>query len=130
MSLLALAMALCLSAGDRTVVLPVDRFTLAWEHTVEHQRWEEDYAVRDGELVLEQARIRGSGAGMEPPAGAVLREGAWQYRPREARHGPLVLARSDVGEDYRLCIAGRCAPLSHWLPPGPATLAACSATGR
>jgi hypothetical protein len=53
------------------VVLPTETITLSWTHTVEGTPWEEDYAIRDGALVLTLARVKRSGAGMHPPDGAL-----------------------------------------------------------
>ena len=76
------AAAICLMLGAKTVALPTDHLTLAWHHSVEKSGWEEDYLLRGGRLVLKEARIEGTGAGMEPPPDAVLRGGWWHYVPR------------------------------------------------
>ena len=62
--------ALCLVAGSLQVSLPVTQFGLRWQHSIEKIEWAEDYEVAGPWLHLSQARIRGSGAGMEPPEGA------------------------------------------------------------
>ena len=60
--------ALCLGmAGSVWATLPLQSFTLAWQHTVEKVLWEEDYRLSERGLLLEEARVRGSGAGMEIP---------------------------------------------------------------
>jgi hypothetical protein len=120
--------ALCITVGALTAVLPAQRFTLAWEHTVEKQRWEEDYIVAGDWLFLSAARIRGSGAGMEPPPEAVREGTIWRYRPADPWRRALHLARSEFGTDYELCIDGDCRPLGQWvkLPPAPTTLAPCT----
>lgn len=101
----------CILAAGLQWVLPADAFTLAWTHSVEKVRWEEDYR-RDGDtLVLQSARIRGSGAGMDPPPDAVWRDGAWHYTPTLARFPRLVLANSVFGGRYDVCVAGRCRSL-------------------
>lgn len=121
-----IAAALCIAVGAQLVSLPLRRFTLQWQHTVEKVLWEEDYLVVDRWLLLERARIRGSGAGMEPPPGSVLVGDAWSYRPADRWRRSVELARSEYGEDYRLCIEGRCRPLSAIVAtPGPTTLTAC-----
>ena len=66
------ALALCLLAGAFAAQLEVTDFTLAWTHSVERVRWEEDWRVESKRLVLIESRIKGSGAGMEPPPDAVL----------------------------------------------------------
>lgn len=119
--------ALCLVAGALTVPVAAERFTLAWQHSVEKVLWEEDYRIAGAWLYATGARIRGSGAGMEPPDGAVLRDGAWHYRPANRWLRELQLARSSYTADYRLCIDGRCRPLSDWVPlaAGVTTLKPC-----
>lgn len=92
------------------------QFTLAWNHSIEKIRWEEDYRVVAGKLELTEARIRGTGAGMEPPPGARLQGGVWHYRPDLRRLSGLRLARSAYTTDYELCIENGCRPLSQWIP--------------
>jgi hypothetical protein len=105
----------CLAAGTMHAFLAATQFTLAWTHSIEKIRWEEDYRVRDGELELVEARIRGSGAGMEPPPDAVLRDGVWHYKPMK-RVAELRLARSGFVRDYELCVEGKCKSLGDWIP--------------
>ena len=97
--------------------LPVGGFTLAWDHSVEKVRWEEDYRITAQGLVLEEARIKGSGAGMEIPDSAVLRNGSWHYRPVLPPLDPLRLGRTPEAGDYQLCFDGGCHVLSEWLGP-------------
>jgi len=119
--------ALCIVAGAVTAAVPTARFTLAWQHSVEKVLWEEDYAIAGGWLLATGTRIRGSGAGMEPPAGSVLQGGAWHYRPADRWLRELQLARSTYTPDYQLCFDGGCRPLSHWVPvqAGTTTLRPC-----
>jgi hypothetical protein len=133
---LCLALAAGPDAAQAPVFVPGERFTLAWVHSIEKTRWEEDYAVRadpaaPGGAVLHavQARIRGSGAGMEPPPGAVLRDGWYAYTPKEAQPARLRLSRSGFVPDYELCPGGaRCQPMGHWLASdgGVTLLSACA----
>ena len=120
MSLLA---ALCLMAGGLQVEFPADRFTLRWQHSIEKIDWEEDYILAGAWLFLTSARVRGSGAGMEPPSGAFYDKGVWQYRPapdmRWTRQ--LLLTRSEFARDYEICVAGTCQPLSRWIPVAAGT---------
>ncbi|MBI3525229.1 MAG: DUF1850 domain-containing protein [Betaproteobacteria bacterium] len=123
---------ICLAAGAIAAILPFSAFTLAWTHSIEKIRWEEDYRIvdtRPPRLQLTEARIRGSGAGMEPPDGAVLKNGVWRYRPPLAPLERLQLSHSPYVADYQLCHAGDCKSLKSYLPglPGTAviTLAAC-----
>jgi len=107
---------LCLAAGATVVALQAPAFTLAWTHSIEHLRWEEDYRLSGHRIELTEARIQGSGAGMEPPPDAKLVEGWWHYAPKARWHDELRLTRSPYTADYELCVAGRCRPLSEILP--------------
>ena len=113
---LVAAALLCLTAPDYAVRVPADRFTLVWQHSIEKIDWEEDYVVAGRWLYLSGARIRGTGAGMEPPEDAVRVGGIYTYRPAQRWFPSLNLARSNVVQDYRLCIDGRCAPMATWIP--------------
>lgn len=104
---------LCLVVAAVTLAtVPATDFTLAWTHSVEKLRWEEDYRVVDGALVPVSARVRGSGAGMEPPDDAVLRHGVWHYRPRTGTLPELHLTVSPFTSDYELCWSGQCVALA------------------
>ena len=105
-------MPLCIAAGALVATLAVESFTLAWTHSIEKIRWEEDWRIEDGRLRLDEARIRGSGAGMEPPAGAVLENGVWRYVPRLDPLPRLRLAHSIFTAGYELCVNRRCRPLA------------------
>jgi hypothetical protein len=119
------------------VFVPVTEFTLAWTHSIEKVRWEEDYAVRLDPLnrqpVLHavMARVRGSAAGMEPPPDAVLRQGWYQYTPAIQTPPELRLTRSEFTPDYEVCVQGRCQPLSDWMASdgGVTLLKACRQPG-
>lgn len=107
---------LCLAAGAVSAVLAANGFTLAWMHSIEKIRWEEDWRIEAGALVITEARIRGTGAGMEPPAGAVLKDGVWHYRPMLPPQTVLRLAHSPHTAGYELCVERHCRPLAHSLP--------------
>jgi hypothetical protein len=122
---------LCLAAQGvhgAQVTLPASAFTLRWQHSIEKIEWAEDYLVAGTWLYLRRAHIRGSGAGMEPPAGAWFDNGVWHYRPDDPWRRELLLARSGFVPDYELCIGDDCRRLTHWLPlsAGPTTLKPCS----
>ena len=68
-------MALCILAGAKTVALAVSAFSLSWTHSVEKITWQENWQVTPAGLELIEARVKGSGAGMEPPEDAVLQDG-------------------------------------------------------
>ncbi|MEX1168213.1 MAG: DUF1850 domain-containing protein [Hydrogenophaga sp.] len=122
----ALGVCLVLAASGAAaapVFVPTTAFTLAWTHSIEKVRWEEEYAVVRANtpgappvLQARTARVRGSAAGMEPPDNAVLRNGWYEYQsPTQSPEG-LRLTRSRYTADYEWCIHGRCAPLAQWLP--------------
>jgi hypothetical protein len=119
--------ALCVATVAATVTLPARRFTLVWQHTVEKTLWEEDYLVAGDWLFLAGARIRGSGAGMEPPEGAVLQRGVWHYRPASPWRREVVLANSEFAGEYTLCLDHACKRLNAYLPARgqPVTLRPC-----
>lgn len=102
--------------------MPGNAFTLAWTHSIEKVRWEEDYEVQPPtqagqapSLRIVRARIRGSAAGMEPPADAVLRNGWFEYTPTPSLVLELRLTRSEFTADYDWCNAGHCQPLSNFI---------------
>jgi len=107
----SLLVTICLLvAGVIRATLPEPEFTLAWDHSVQKTRWEERYRVDGGQLVLVEARVQGTGAGMEPPASAVLRDGWWTWQP-QTRVYELRLTRSGYTQDYTLCWQHRCSEL-------------------
>ncbi|QLC73116.1 DUF1850 domain-containing protein [Pseudomonas sp. LPB0260] len=113
---------LCMGlAGAIWAELPVPAFTLAWRHSIEKIRWEEDYRVAAEGLLLGEARVKGSGAGMEIPADAELHEGSWHYRRQLPPLQPLRLGRTPEAGDYQLCFDQRCHPMSDWLGPPQAS---------
>ncbi len=132
------AMGICLSLtaalqASPVVFVAVTEFTLAWTHSIEKVRWEEDYAVRldavSGQPLLHavQARVRGSAAGMEPPPDAVLRQGWYHYTPTITSPPELRLTRSEFTPDYEVCVQGRCRPMADWMTSdgGVTLLKAC-----
>ena len=131
MSLLAIAAvaSLCLTASDVRASIPAERFTLVWRHSIEKVDWEEDYVVAGAWLYLSGARIRGSGAGMEPTDDAQRVGGIYVYRPAQRWFRALDVARSDFAQDYRICVDGICKPMSTWIPvsAGATRLASCGA---
>jgi hypothetical protein len=105
---------LCIAAAGVAVTLAASSFTLSWTHTVEKTRWEETWRIDADRLILTEAQIEGSGAGMEPPPDARLVAGAYLWAPNEARD-KIVLRRYAGAGDWRLCAAGRCDELGGWL---------------
>ena len=117
-------MPLCIAAGLVTATIAVDTFTLAWTHSIARTRWEEDWRIAGRLLQVDAARIAGTGAGMEPPDDAVLRQGVWHYRPAVPPLPRLVLTHSPYAAGYELCRDGQCRPLAGLLPgmDNPATI--------
>jgi hypothetical protein len=103
---------LCILAASKTTVLAAAAFTLSWMHSVEKTRWEEDWRITLAGLEIVEARVKGSGAGMEPPADAVLRDGWWVYAPEIPARPEIVLAASGAtGSGWTVCAAGNCIEL-------------------
>jgi len=127
-------LALAASPAQDIVFIPTDGFTLAWTHSIEKTRWEEDYIIKPPDspggkprLVLTEARIKGSAAGMEPPPGSVLRDGWFVYQPEQPSDEPIVLTRSRFVGDYDWCVQDKCQPMESILPTDGLTtlLSAC-----
>ncbi len=102
-------MSVCLYAGGKAITVAASLFTLSWTHSVEKVRWEEDWRLTPHGLQIVEARVRGTGAGMEIPEGAVLKDGAWSYRPAVKPQAQVVLAQSGatVG-GWRICGENAC----------------------
>jgi len=100
---------LCLLLGGKQLLYATTAFTLAWTHSVEKTRWEEDWQITAHGMEIVEARIEGSGAGMEPPADARFDGRYWRYRPLLPPQPRIVLARSGAtGGDWQICFGGRC----------------------
>ncbi len=134
---LAATLGLCLAASNGPGIepsherfLPASRFTLAWRHSRERTRWEEDYRIMPPDqraasplLYLVESRVKGSGAGVDPGATARLENGWYRDRPQRRPLTELFLARSEHVADYELCVddtherlESRCRPLADFLP--------------
>jgi hypothetical protein len=105
-------LSLCLASAGVVKTLSIAAFTLAWTHSIEKVDWQEDWRIAAGRLELVQARIKGSGAGMEPPPQARLVDGWFQWKPARAPLPELALANSGAAGEWRLCEAGHCRTLS------------------
>jgi hypothetical protein len=106
----------------------IEAFTLAWTHSVEKIEWQEDWRVEGRLLRLAQARVKGTGAGMEPPPEARLVDGAWRWAPAVAPLPRIVLRRSGATADWRICAGGEgCRELGALVPASadPVELAPC-----
>jgi len=102
-------MSICLYAGGKALVIAASAFTLSWTHSVEKVIWEEDWRLTDAGLQIVEARVKGTGAGMEIPEGAVLKDGAWAYAPKLKAQPRIVLAQSGAtGGGWQICGEGIC----------------------
>lgn len=123
-------MSLCILAAGKTMVLAASVFTLSWTHSVEKVRWEERWQATPAGLQITQARVKGSGAGMEPPENSVLKDGWWVYAPKVAPLERLVLAASGAtGGGWELCAAGVCTQIAD-RPGDPAVVKVCGGEGQ
>ncbi len=119
---------ICLAAGALVVSLGAGEVTLAWRHSVEKTLWEEVWREAPEGLRLVEARVQGSGAGMDPPEGARLSDGFWRWTPALPALREIVMRRSGATADWRVCIAGACRGMADYLPDDadPVTMRPCS----
>jgi hypothetical protein len=118
---------LCIAAAGIALEIAASSFTLGWTHTIEKTIWEEDWRIEGDRLVLVEARIQGSGAGMDPPPEARLEGGFYIWQPNTPPLPEIVLRRAAQAGDWRLCTPARCAILGKWLgaEADPVRLTAC-----
>jgi hypothetical protein len=125
-------LSLCLASAGIVKTLAVAAFTLAWTHSIEQVEWQEDWRITPRGLELVQARVKGSGAGMEPSADARLVDGWFQWRPQRAPMPQLLLGNSGAAGEWRLCHDGNCKTLSeifgHPIGADVTTMSACATT--
>jgi hypothetical protein len=105
-------LSLCLASAGVVKMLSIATFTLVWTHSVEKVDWQEDWRVTPGGLELVQARVKGSGAGMEPSPEARLVDGWFTWRPARAAMPEVLLGNSGAAGEWRLCADGHCRKLS------------------
>jgi hypothetical protein len=108
-------LSLCLASAGVVKALSIASFTLVWTHSIEKVDWQEDWRVTPQGLELTQARVKGSGAGMEPPPEARLVDGWFQWRPKRGLMPEVVLGNSGAAGEWRLCHDGNCRTLSEIL---------------
>jgi hypothetical protein len=122
-------LSLCLTSVGVVKTLSIAAFTLAWTHSIEKVEWQEDWRITAQGLELVQARVKGSGAGMEPPPEALLVDGWFQWNPARAVMPELVLGNSGAAGEWRLCSEGGCRTLSeifgHPIGANTTTMRAC-----
>ena len=127
-------MSLCLASTGTIKVLSLAAFTLAWTHSIEKIDWQEDWRVTSSGLQLVQARVKGSGAGMEPPPEARLVDGWFQWKPERPPMHEVVLSNSGAAGEWRLCHDGACRTLSeivgHPIGANVTTMRVCEGAGQ
>jgi hypothetical protein len=123
-------LSLCLASAGVVKTLSIAAFTLVWTHSIEKVEWQEDWRVTPRGLELVQARVKGSGAGMEPPPEARLIDGWFRWQPKRAALPEVVLGNSGSAGEWRLCLNGSCRTLSdifgHPVEAHVTTVSACS----
>jgi hypothetical protein len=117
---------ICLAGGGVVVKLAA-AITLSWTHSVEKVKWEEDWRAHPAGIAITESRVKGSGAGMDPPPGSKLKNGVYSYRPHLAPVKEIALRRSGATADWNICMSGACKPMSDYLPANadPVTLSRC-----
>jgi hypothetical protein len=103
---------LCLVSSGVVKALQLAAFTLVWTHSIEKTEWQEDWRVTAQGLALVEARIKGFGAGMEPPPDARLINGWFQWQVKQPPQRELVLGNSGAAGEWRICDGGSCRTLS------------------
>ncbi|AWB09066.1 DUF1850 domain-containing protein (plasmid) [Azospirillum humicireducens] len=121
---------LCLFAlgGALLASLPGTDFTLSWTHSIEKTEWREHWSMDSGRLRPTEARIRGTGAGMEPGPDARLTSDGWlAWTPDLPPQESVALAASGFTGDHRLCTGSECRLLSDWtgVRDQPVEMGAC-----
>lgn len=126
-------MGLCLATAGVVKSLAVASFMLSWTHSVEQTEWQEDWRVTPQGLEIVEARVKGSGAGMEPPPDALLKDGWFRWKPQLPVLPEVALGNSGMAGEWRLCADGKCQELSAILgrPLGVAvtTMSVCKSDG-
>lgn len=122
---LTLAGAICLFAAGKVLTLAAAGFTLSWVHSVEKAEWRERWSLADGALVLTEAAVKGSGAGMDPGEGARLEDGWWVWAPTLPPQPRLNLAASGATlSGWTVCAAEECHEVGD-LPGAVVSIAPC-----
>ena len=103
---------ICIAGAGKLMAIAATAFSLSWVHSVEKTEWREDYVLRGNGFQLVEARVRGSGAGMEPGENARLEDGWWIWNPDAPAAPEMNLAASGATvSPWRLCHAGGCVDL-------------------
>lgn len=122
-----MSLLVCIHVGGKAVTFAAGVFTLSWTHSVEKTQWQERWVATPQGLVIREARVQGSGAGMEPGENARREGNWWVWIPALAPFPELVLASSGAtGSGWTLCDAGGCRELGRELQ-APIVLRPCRA---
>ncbi len=104
--------ALCVATAAAVLSWATSSFTLSWTHSVEKTEWQESWSIEDDALVLKEARVKGSGAGMDPGEGAQLIDGWWVWQPTLPPQSELNLSASGATvSPWTLCVDNECMAL-------------------
>ncbi len=102
-----------------------DALLVSWQHSVEKTQWQELYSIQTAGLYLQKVSIQGSGAGMEIPSEAILKEGHYVYHPQQF-FKQITLTYSPFTTDYRICMDNKgvesCQSLWAWINTLPQSL--------
>lgn len=116
---------LCIHAGGKAMALAAGAFTLSWTHSVEKTNWQERWMVTPRGLEIREARVQGSGAGMDPGDGARRDGNWWVWTPAMPPLPELVLASSGATiSGWTLCDENGCRELGR-NPEEPIVLRPC-----
>lgn len=115
----------CLMVGATALALSAPAFSLHWTHSVEKVEWQEEWQILPDGLKLVLARVKGSGAGMEPGVDALWRDGWWVWEPGVVVAELRLAASGATGSGWRLCDGSRCHELGA-LPGNALTLVPCT----
>ena len=99
-------MSLCILSGAKLTTVAISLFTLSWTHSVEKIEWQENWRINNSNLEIVEARIKGSGAGMDPPENAVLKNGWYVYKPQIGQIKELNLSTSNTDlVNWKICFS-------------------------
>ncbi len=118
----------CLVTAGAVVRLGTMALTLAWTHSVQKTRWEEDWQIRSGQMTIVESRVQGSGAGMEPGPNAKFDGRWWRWKPEMKPLKEVILRRSGATADWSICVRGECREMSAYVgkKADPVTMRPCS----
>jgi len=103
---------LCVATAGVVKSLAVASFMLSWTPPAENTEWQEDWRVTPQGLEIVEARVKGSGAGMEPLPDAPLIGGWFRWKPRLPLLPEVALRNSGLAGEWRLCTGGKCQDFS------------------